>query len=188
MPAARCRVFLPIKPPKHRQAYHYKLLYHTLVHENMSARTDTRLMHIIDTPAPVAARHKALHAQNAMRCDARNRGLLHAELFCKSCQTDVLQFSVEIVSAPELFTSSHAPRGRFFPLSLLSRLEGAVLANFLNIFFEIVEKIFSMQGIFIKTHAKKARNAEFYLTLLAVFFLSNLICFFHIHVPMVFTD
>ena len=81
----------------------------------MSSRTDTRLMHIIDTPAPVAARHKALHAQNAMRGDARNRGLLHAELFCKSCQTDVLQFSVEIVSAPELFTSSHAPRGRFFP-------------------------------------------------------------------------
>ena len=114
MIAARCRVFLPIKPPKHRQAYHYKLLYHTLVHENMSSRTDTRLMHIIDTPAPVAARHKALHAQNAMRCDARNRGLLHAELFCKSCQTDVLQFSFEIVSAPELFTSSHAPRGRFF--------------------------------------------------------------------------
>ena len=105
-------------------------------------------MHIIDTPAPVAARHKALHAQNAMRCDARNRGLLHVELFCKSCQTDVLQFSVEIVSAPELFTSSHAPRGRFFPLSLLSRLEGAVLANFLNIFFEIVENIF-MQCIFI---------------------------------------
>ena len=172
MIAARCRVFLPIKPPKHRQAYHYKLLYHTLVHENMSSRTDTRLMHIIDTPAPVAARHKALHAQNAMRCDARNRGLLHAELFCKSCQTDVLQFSVEIVSAPELFTSSHAPRGRFFPLSLLSRMGGTVLANFLNIFFEIVEKIFSMQGIFIKTHVKKARNAEFYL-ILHIFSLSQ---------------
>ena len=142
MIAARCRVFLPIKPPKHRQAYHCKLLYHTLVHENMSARTDTRLMHIIDTPAPVTARHKALHAQNAMRGDARNRGLLHAELFCKSCQTDVLQFSVEIVSAPELFTSSHAPRGRFFPLSLLSRIGGTVLANFLNIFLKMLKKFY----------------------------------------------
>ena len=134
---------------------------------------------------PVAARHKALHAQNAMRCDFRNRGLLHAKLFCKSCQTDVLQFSFEIVSAPELFTSSHAPRGRFFPLSLLSRLGGAVLANFLNIFLKML-KIFLCNIYLFKP--KKARNAEFYLTLLAVFFLSSLICFFHIHVPMVFTD
>ena len=84
MPAARYRVFLPIKPPKRRQAYHYKSLYHTLVHENMSSRTDTRLMHIINTPAPVAARRKVLHAQHAMRCDARNRGLLHADFFAKA--------------------------------------------------------------------------------------------------------
>ena len=172
MIAARCRVFLPIKPPKHRQAYHYKLLYHTLVHENMSSRTDTRLMHIIDTPAPVAARRKVLHAQNAMRCDARNRGLLHAELFCKSYQTDVLQFSFEIVSAPELFTSSHAPRGRFFSPFTTIPNGRYCFGKLFEYFFEIVEKIFSMQGIFIKTHAKKARNAEFYL-ILHIFSLSQ---------------
>ena len=161
MIAARCRVFLPIKPPKHRQAYHCKLLYHTLVHENMSARTDTRLMHIIDTPAPVTARHKALHAQNAMRGDARNRGLLHAELFCKSCQTDVLQFSVEIVSAPELFTSSHAPRGRFFPLSLLSRIGGTVLANFLKIFLKMLKKFFLCKASLLKLMLKKQGTLNF---------------------------
>lgn len=113
-------------------------------------------MHIIDTPAPVAARHKALHAQNAMRCDARNRGLLHAELFCKSYQTDVLQFSFEIVSAPELFTSSHAPRGRFFSPFTTIPIGRYCFGKLFENFFENVEKNL-MQDIFVSNDIIKLK-------------------------------